>query len=109
MDLLDFRLIALALAAVALVACGDSSASEIDLEPPAEDEGFQIVENEFMVLPNEDVQYCERFAAPARYAGKPIYVVGVESNLPPATHHFFMGHTAAAGLGPGACLSLIHI
>jgi hypothetical protein len=82
---------------------GTGGTSSDRLEPPAEALGFQINENEFVVDPGGDVQYCERFAPPERFADRDIYLIGVEASLPPGTHHFFMGHADSEDLGAGPC------
>lgn len=87
------------------LACGDSPGDSEDepLDPPPEGEGFQIVEDEFIAEPGDDLNYCDRFAPPTSYADKPIYVVGLDSRLPMGTHHFFMAYTTEPDTEAGPC------
>lgn len=88
--------------ATALAGCGESGA--LELPPPPEGGGFQFVEEDFVVEPGQDVVHCERFKAPSRYDGAPVYVTGFESTLPLGTHHFFMAYTTEAGVEEGPCV-----
>lgn len=62
------------------------------LEPPDEDDGFQIDEGRFLLESGKEAVYCMRLPIPERYGDAPLFIRGIDSKLSSHTHHYFMAY-----------------
>ncbi len=87
------RSIFLALAFATACGVADKDKEEGALAPPPAEGGFQLDPGRFKLAAYTEATYCLKMAIPAPYSETPFAISGVDSELSPGTHHFFMAHS----------------
>jgi hypothetical protein len=87
------RAAVLAVVIVGAACAADPAPPDDTLAPPADGEGFQLDEGDFVADAGQEGLYCMRLPIPAEpYGDGALFVTGIESRLPVGTHHFFMAY-----------------
>lgn len=88
----------------------DAGAGATQAEAAADDgaiavEELDLDEGTFTVAPGDEVTYCVKIPMPAKFAGRELAIMSMDTDVPLPTHHYFMTYStqSVAGDQPVPC------